>query len=291
MEQQYDDTFLARWMSGELSAEELQEFEKSEDYMKYVQIVETLETAEIPEFNLEDNFQATLEKITLENSKKKKRVIPLWSYGIAASIAIIFFVYSFFFASTTFTTEFAEQTNFELPDGSQVNLNAGSSISYKKYNWKSNRKLDLEGEAFFKVEKGSTFTVNTNQGSVTVLGTQFIVNSREDFYNVICYEGKVKVVTAQKDSVILTKGKAFRIIKDTKENYQVDAIEPSWLSNQSNFKNTPIELVIEEIERQYNIEISGKENLKSANFTGSFTHTNIEQALAGSFYCHGNFVY
>ena len=82
--------FLARWMSGELSAEELQKFEKSEEYSKYVQIVETLETAEVTEFNLEDNFQATLEKIALEKNEKKKRVIPLWSYGVAASLAIVF---------------------------------------------------------------------------------------------------------------------------------------------------------------------------------------------------------
>ena len=64
MEQQYDDTFLARWLADELTAEELQEFQNSEDYEKYTQIVDTLETAEMPEFDVAANLEATHKKLS-----------------------------------------------------------------------------------------------------------------------------------------------------------------------------------------------------------------------------------
>ncbi|MFD2567473.1 FecR family protein [Pseudotenacibaculum haliotis] len=279
MEQHYDDTFLARWLANELTAEELSGFKNSEEYEKYAQIVEMLDTAEIANFDVESNLQATLEKLNSKAETKKRRVLPLWSYAAAASVALIFFMYSFFFTTTTYTTQLAEKIEFDLPDGSHVDLNAGSSLSFKKGDWKDERSLELDGEAFFKVEKGSTFTVNTDEGKVTVLGTQFVVNSREDFYNVICYEGKVKVITENNESVILTKGKAFAINKSVKKEYNVEALEPSWVKGASTFKSTSIELVLKELERQFNITINEKENVKPGLFTGSFSHKDVKLAV------------
>ncbi len=280
MEQQYDDTFLARWLANELTAEELQEFENSEDYKKYAQIVETLETAELPEFHIEENFQATLEKLSNDSKQiKKKRVIPLWSYGAVASIALLIFVYTFFFQPVTFTTQLAEKINFELPDGSLVDVNADSKITFQKYNWKENRQLNLEGEAFFKVKKGSQFTVQSPQGNVTVLGTQFTVNARKNLYHITCFEGKVLVVTQQKDSIILTKGESFRVQNKVSNKYTITETSPSWIHEETSFEEMPILFVVEELERQFNITISGKENLTGELFTGSFTHKNANIAI------------
>ena len=72
-------------------------------------------------------------------------------------------------------------------------LNSKSTITFNKHNWDTNRTLELNGEAFFDVEKGNTFTVKTSQGNVSVLGTEFNVNASVDFFRVSCYEGKVKV--------------------------------------------------------------------------------------------------
>jgi ferric-dicitrate binding protein FerR (iron transport regulator) len=283
MKQQYDDTFLARWLANELTAEELREFENSEDFAKYTQIVETLETAEIPEFDVEANLQATLDKLSQEAQtlQPKKRVIPLWSYAAAACVVILFFVYTFIFtdAETVYTTQLAEKTQFELPDGSQVDLNADSEVTFNTSDWSENRALNLSGEAFFKVKKGSQFTVNTAQGKVSVLGTQFTVNARENLYHVICYEGKVSVVTQAKDSIVLTKGMAFLINNGERKDYTLNSSEPSWINNESSFKDMPINVVLDELERQFGITISGKENLQPALFTGRFSHTNATLAV------------
>ncbi len=283
MEQQYDDTFLARWLANELTAEELQEFKNSEDFEKYSQIVDTLETAELPNFDLDENFKATLDKLKLESqeTKPKKRVIPLWSYAAAASIVIVLFVYQFVYngGDSVYKTELAQKTSFDLPDGSSVNLNADSEVSFNKSNWSENRSLQLQGEAYFKVTKGASFTVNTEKGTVTVLGTQFTVNSRENLYQVICYEGKVLVVNQKQDSIYLTQGMAFTQQNGTKTTSSLKDTEPSWINDESSFKEAPIALVLDELERQFAITISGRENLQDSSFTGRFSHKDANLAL------------
>ena len=115
----------------------------------------------------------------------------------------------FFLMSTneiSHTTAFGEQKIIELPDGSLVTMNSKSTIEFNPDSWESNRILNLSGEAYFKVKKGSQFTVNTTNGNVVVLGTEFNVNSSHNFFEVICYEGKVKVEKNHKD-YILTPGK------------------------------------------------------------------------------------
>ena len=68
-----------------------------------------------------------------------------------------------------------------LPDGSAVTLNANSKLQYYTH---SARKVWLEGEAFFEVKKipetAEPFQVVTNDLTITVLGTTFNVNSRNE---------------------------------------------------------------------------------------------------------------
>ena len=281
MEQHYDDTFLARWLNNELSKAEQATFQKSEYYKQYSKIVDTINTAEYPDYNVALNLEGTLKKIKHQNNSeivKLKKKNYNWMYAVAASL-LLFFGYAFFFQQTNYITQFAEQTTVELPDESLVELNVDSKLSFKSFNWKSNRELTLNGEAFFNVKKGQTFTVKTNEGSVTVLGTQFTVNSRPNYYNVICFEGKVSVEITGKTPVILAKGEAISIQKDTIKNYIVKVETPDWLSKTSTFYDVAILEVINELERQYNITIKGKTHLKASYFSGRFSHTNLEQAV------------
>ena len=184
------------------------------------------------------------------------------------------------FQETSYSTQLAQQDTIELPDGSIAQLNADSKIIHKKFNW--GRSLELEGEAFFKVKKGSTFSVTTKEGTVTVLGTEFTVNSRNQFYQVICYEGKVQVI-AGKEKQILTPGKAFNIQQNKSNLLNISDQNPSWIAQESSFTSIAILQVVEELERQYNISIVGKENLKNAKFTGRFSHSNLKLALTTVF--------
>ena len=195
--------FLAKWANGELSEEEKETFKKTEDYTYYQVILEGTDLLEIPAYDKESLFEA-IQKNKVEQNKVI-RLVPKWVYAAAASIALLM-GYMFFYNQTiSYETGFGEQLAIVLPDNSKVILNAKSKIEYKKENWGDQRVLTLEGEAYFKVEKGETFRVDTDNGSVTVLGTQFTVNSDYQIFEIICFEGKVKVENKDQ-SKVLTKG-------------------------------------------------------------------------------------
>jgi ferric-dicitrate binding protein FerR (iron transport regulator) len=80
-----------------------------------------------------------------------------------------------------------------LPDGSTVYLNAETAINYNQWLFSISRNVSLQGEAFFKVEKGTSFIVHTEAGQVRVLGTSFNVKAVSDQLQVQCKTGKVAV--------------------------------------------------------------------------------------------------
>jgi ferric-dicitrate binding protein FerR (iron transport regulator) len=138
--------------------------------------------------------------------------------------------------------------------------------------------LELDGEAYFKVKKGSVFSVVTEQGSVTVLGTEFSVKSRDQYYEVVCYEGKVRVDGIK--LVELGKNELFRVIDTTlAETQSHQTLIPSWIMNESRFNSVPISEVFDEFERQYGVEFTRKGIPQDRLFTGSFTHEDLNLAL------------
>jgi len=176
-------------------------------------------------------------------------------------------------------TGFGENKTIALLDGSEVILNAKSKIVYDESNWDKERKLFLEGEAFFKVAKGETFIVETDHGSVTVLGTQFNVNTTADFFTVVCYEGKVGVKTKEANHILLPND-VVRYISGTsvKVNGSSDKM-PTWIHGESTFKSVPLRYVIQALEDQYQVSFDTNSINDSEIFTGSFPHDSLNIAL------------
>ncbi|MFY0598542.1 MAG: FecR family protein [Cyclobacteriaceae bacterium] len=276
MDQKKDDTFLSRWLNQELSEEELKEFQSSKEYPQYEKILLGSNAIETLDFDIE----GALNKI--KASKNEKPVInlnrKLWIGGIAASLALLIGFFFLLKSETTITTSFGEQTAFQLPDDSEVTLNANSVISYADSDWEDSRKLELEGEAFFSVKKGKRFTVETTSGAVTVLGTKFNVQIIEALFEVVCYEGKVMV--SQNDTeYILTPGKAFRLIGDVPSEYSTGSKAPGWKNHESTFESLPLKYVLVALENQFNIQFDGAVLDQDLLFSGSFPHSDMELAL------------
>lgn len=274
-----DDIFLSRWLNNELSEEELNTFKSSEDYALYSKIIKKTDELQAPTYDISSAFEQLKEKRFANHKPQKK-----WQYfSIAASILLLIGAFSYFtiFKNTTYSSDFGEQLSFNLPDGSEVILNSKSTISFNAYNWKNNRTLDLDGEAFFDVETGNTFTVTTNLGDVSVLGTEFNVNATEGFFNVSCYEGKVKVKDHNSGtSHVLTPTLGYQHIK----NQQSLALnskdaQPTWLNKTSVFKSTPIKYVFNTIEKHYNIKFVYHNFDDTLLFTGTFPNNNQHIAL------------
>ncbi|MBJ6368466.1 FecR family protein [Snuella sedimenti] len=278
-----DDSFLARWISGELSAEELDAFKRSKEYSLFNKINETSTRLKAPEFDAQTSF-IKLSKRNLTKTKEfvgyKRNIIPNWAYAAAAMIVLAFGVFYFLNTGTQFRTGFSEQLAVVLPDDSKVQLNANSQLDFKKINWSDNRLLHLKGEAFFDVEKGASFKVLTEEGIVEVLGTEFNVIARNGYFEVQCKEGKVKVTCTliQKEAVLLP-GNALRLVDNVLETWNFNITEPSWLIGESTFKNTPISQVLIALENQYNITCDVANIDLNKRFTGGFPHNDLKLAL------------
>jgi ferric-dicitrate binding protein FerR (iron transport regulator) len=166
-----------------------------------------------------------------------------------------------------------------LPDSSFVNLNAQSQLTFKKNIWDYKRQVHLEGEAFFSVASGARFDVVTPEGTVSVLGTQFNVKNRGDFFEVVCYEGKVQVISDKRRNE-LTQGQSYRILEGHEQKSDnIQDVSPGWISNQSNFKSVPFSYVMQELELQYGVTVKAENLDLEQLFTGTFEHDNLTLAL------------
>ena len=179
----------------------------------------------------------------------------------------------------TIETNYGEQKTIVLLDGSEVILNSKSTLTYDEDDWENNRILNLKGEGYFKVRKGSTFTVVTDNGDVKVLGTQFNVNSLNDLFEVSCFEGKVSVTSKAENYILLPTNSVRRINGFDVEQWKTLDVNPSWINGESTFKSVPLKYVITSIESQYNIKIESKEINSNLIYTGSFTHKDLDIAL------------
>ncbi|MDH7444268.1 FecR family protein [Aquimarina sp. 2201CG14-23] len=279
LENKKDDIFLSRWINGELSPEELNEFQSHPEYEYYAKIMAGADALDLAEYDMNTALANIKSNRNTTSVNKSKPVIKLWPYAaVAASIVVILGLF-LFSSDDSFTTNYGEQLAVTLPDGSEMILNAKSEASFDKKNWNTDRTVLLNGEAYFKVKKGSKFTVTTENGNVSVLGTEFNVQSQTSFFEAVCYEGKVSVTSGQ-DNTILTAGKAYRNIKNTApEHWTFVTQEPSWINNTSSFRSIPLKYVFSELEEQYNINIETKDIDTSTIYTGTFPNNDIEVAL------------
>lgn len=275
-----DETFLGKWLNGDLTPEEERLFKNSKEEVEYRKILAVADLLETPEFD-SDELVSKIEKETINKVKPKVRKLNIVrTISIAASIAVLFGVIFFQNSkNTAFSTNFGEQLAVYLPDSSKVVLNANSKIEFNTKSWSKNRAVNLNGEAYFIVKKGSNFKVETGNGMVQVLGTEFNVNSSPDYFEVQCYSGKVKVTNKVKSETLLTKGRSVRSIKDINEEITFNPEDAFWLNGISSFNKAPLYRVILALENQFNIKIENSEGYRHERFTGNFKNDDRKIAL------------
>jgi len=222
--------------------------------------------------------------IHIENKKSifanKRFWIPL---SVAASILFFFL----FRANTSHfihnNTGIGEQMSVVLPDQSEVKLNAESNIKFSEKEWNSNRKVTLQGEAFFEVAKGEKFVVETPLGTVEVLGTSFNVHQRGEEFVVHCYTGQVAVqmnnnsekhILSPGEKVVWSEGSSSQ-----KEQFNISTTSEDWRVGVFKFENTPLSKVIEEFERQFKYKIIISPENKKRIYTGFFKTSDLNTAL------------
>jgi transmembrane sensor len=272
---------IIKWLNGELSSKEIEDLKQSEGFDTIEKIAHYASHLESPEVDAQAALAAFKTK-SLSKKETKVRTLNFKTFFKAAAILVVLLSSSYFLffnSNQSYETGIAQTKSFRLPDNSEVLLNAASKITFNEKKWENNRNLTLDGEAYFQVKKGETFSVQTTDGVVKVLGTHFNVKQRSNYYEVICYEGLVSV-TYNNETVKLPPGKTFRVV-----NKQIEAVDdsaaenPSWMQQESSFTGIPLDQVIAELERQYDIKIKADDIDTSKLFTGSFTHNNQKIAL------------
>ena len=191
-------------------------------------------------------------------------------------------------AMQTITVPAGQRINITLVDGTNVWLNARTSLSYPVKFGKNNRQVVLDGEAYFDVtkDKSKPFIVQTDNYNVEVLGTQFDVNAYSETgeFETTLMSGSVKVASAsdtKKKITLKPNNKVF--LQDGKLHVTaVDDYNPyRWKEGLICFKNETFTSIMKDFEKYYGLTIQVKnKNVFKYVYTGKFRQTDgIDYAL------------
>ncbi|MFA6402268.1 MAG: FecR family protein [Salinivirgaceae bacterium] len=301
------DILINSFLHGNLSHEDTIELvtwihKSNENRIYFMQLKNLWESTEVLPISSEKALSTVLKQIEKEHYR-----ITFWQFWQRSAavlllpllIATIWLSFGEFFnhseASsrlTKITAPFGSLANFELPDGSKVWLNAGSSLEYpNKFNIK-NRTVKLTGEAYFEVQSNteSPFFVNTSYFNVKATGTRFNIMAypKEVNHSVSLIEGKVAVTTVNTDgshekisnlkpNQHLTYNSQNRKASiETEDTYKHIA----WKDGKLVFRNDLLSDVAKKISRQYNIDIEViGESVMQYRFRASFENEPLNELL------------
>lgn len=195
-------------------------------------------------------------------------------------------------AYNTLNTPKGGEYRVRLADGTEVWLNAGSSLKFPVAFTDSTRQVFLEGEAYFDVSHtGKPFIVTSQEMDIRVLGTEFNVTAYSDDENILTtlVEGKVRIEGSstspkQIQSVVLNPNQ--QAVLQTSNNSvsvkQVDTdVYTAWMKGKFSFQNETLENVMKKLARWYNFEYNfTNTESKQYHYTGRIgRHENIEDLL------------
>ena len=219
---------------------------------------------------------------------------------IAATILLPVFIISTFYLfrenslliseDMTISTGKGERANVTLPDGTIVFLNYESKLSYslKTYN-KKERNIKFNGEGYFQVhaDKSNPFSIASRGLSVKDLGTTFNLFSREYEKTAVLSleEGSVSFMSTLTGQEATLKPNQKAVLDHTTGNITVindNEIRnaSAWQAGDMVFRNTELALVLQAIEKNYDVEIGiDCKDCLNDKFTGTLPVTKLNEAL------------
>jgi transmembrane sensor len=251
---------------------------------------------------------------------KRGRIIG-WISGVAAALVIGFFFITGLPGSreenkpnsrNTVSTKKGSKTKIQLPDGTQVWLNADSRITYNENFLGNNiREVELTGEAFFNVvrDENHPFIIHTETIDVKVLGTSFNVRSYADESNtetalikgsveitLVKSPDKKKIILKPNDKLIVNNmagtlaqerekkvGKTPPVLMLEKVSFKKtdsNAVETLWVMNKLAFDDDPLEEIALKIERWYDVKvIITDETLRKESYTATFEDKTLKEVM------------
>ncbi len=192
--------------------------------------------------------------------------------------------------STNVFTAATDRATVNLPDGSTIELNGNSSVSYTLSGFNSDtRRVEFNGEGYFDIVKDRTseFIIESYGLEVTVHGTSFNLSVREEdgYASLYLVEGSVsmKSTVTGKNVTLVPEQKATLIyatgdINVTSVDYNDNPL--AWKSRRLMFRNATLPTVVSRMEEYYGCTFTLDSSLVSERFTGMIPLDNIELATA-----------
>ncbi|MGX7835480.1 FecR family protein, partial [Campylobacter fetus subsp. venerealis] len=189
----------------------------------------------------------------------------------------------------TKTAKSGEKKKIQLPDGSTVTMNSESELIFKSDFGQQHRELILTGEAYFEVSPDSLlpFSVQSRNLQTIALGTSFTISSYPGSkQEVKLFTGKVSVERQNEEgdlihTMFLTPGEEALLNND---EFKKVLFDPSkallWTKGILYFDNTPLQEVLEILERWYGVDITVSGKGTAINkVSGEFRKDNLENVL------------
>jgi len=169
-----------------------------------------------------------------------------------------------------------------LPDGSLITLNKRSDISYPA-NFKKQRTVRLQGEAFFKIapDKEKPFKVYTDNVTITVLGTSFNVRNKENTTEIIVESGLIRVTDSLHDVIVHPSEKLILHKGDsslTKEG-TTSQLYKYYRTKEFICDNTPLPQLAASLEEAYDVKIVIDPSLRNLQINTIFRNQSLDQIL------------
>ncbi len=231
----------------------------------------------------------------------RKKSVSKW-IGMAASITLLAslgYVANIFIhqkevketiAEFTKTTQWGQKLNLVLADGTEVYLNAGSSIKYPQRFEGDTREVELVGEAFFNVVKNpdKPFVIKSGEVETTVLGTSFNVNTYPDSHQiaVTVASGKVKVASQEHEVLLMPneQGVFDRKTKSiSKEKIDI-ATFLHWKEGIIHFEDVELSEVLQTLERWYGVSFVVDNNIGNCHITATYDNERLSAVLESIVY-------
>jgi ferric-dicitrate binding protein FerR (iron transport regulator) len=250
--------------------------------------------------NAFDQRQSTVANVRpLSGWQQFRRKYPNFYWQIAASLTGLLLItggvvyYRLLPRQQSIHTAFGENRSVTLPDGSTVLLNGNSTLTYTD-RWTADvpREVWLDGEGFFKVTKKQSlvsrikFITHTPSLDITVLGTQFNVNTRRGNTAVMLVEGRVQLSKPDEHTgrVIEMKPGQFASAQSNIEKVAVREekiqVHTSWVNHQFAFDNTSLGDIAQQLHDTYGLDIVFEDNdLANRRFTGNLSNQSVETLL------------
>lgn len=322
---EYWTNLLIDFLTGKITAEEqtllFKWIEQSEENRLYYTQLKSIWISSgmgnpNSSFHKEKAFQMFKEKVevALRNKRLKRKKIFIRVAGIAALLlpfVLLLYVGNQYMElkntladrQTVFTSVAAPkgaQSQIELPDGTQVRLNAGSSLRYASTFGQEDRNLTLVGEAYFDVITNKTlpFTVRSGDLKIQVLGTRFNVRAYEQLeqIQVALMEGAVSLQNmTEKQSYLL---EPMETAVYNKQQHKIEIVKGLssqanwWTSGDIIFNGEKFEEIAFMLEQLFDVSIHiEKESLKKKRFKGDFTKNESIERIFNVMATDGQFTY